>query len=415
MRVCRRSAPARPLLASLLLILFTAAAPAAESPQPLTPKETAELRATMHEVFDALAQLLPASLDDARFASESQRPKIDGWLHTLEAASAQVEKHTGARDAGFGEISRSLARDVAETRRRFERGHYLEAQFYISELTSNCVACHSRLPKARDYPLAKNLTDRPEVQALEPAARGRLLVATRQFDAALGLYEKRFADPAARPTELDLDGELLSYLIVCVRVQRDFARPRAALAKLAARPDAPRYLALDLRAWQAQLDELAAAPKGAPTLTRAAELVARGAALSAFPADRVSLVYDLAASSELMRLVALRQAEREELAEAYFRLGAIAARVERGAWVSEIDQDLETSIRLAPGGPYAETAYATLEEYTVEAYGGTEGADVPNDVQARLNELRALLDGAHGAKPSGGKAHEGKAREGTAK
>jgi len=389
-------------VASVCLVILAGGARAAEPSPELTPKETAELRETMHKVFDAISQLLPASLDDARFASEKERPKIQAWLQTLGQAASQVERHTGQRDAGFGEISHSLARDVAETRRRFERGRYLEAQFYISELTSNCVACHSRLPKARDFPLAKKLTDRPEVQALEPEARARLLVATRQFDSALGLYESRLADRAVRPADLDLDGELLTYLIVCLRVQRDFARPRAALAKFADRADVPRYLKRDVRAWLAQLDELAAAPSAAPSLARAKELVAKGATLSEFPADRVSLVYDLAASSELMRLVAMRQAEREELAEAYFRLGAIAARVERGAWVSEIEQDLETSIRLAPGGPYAETAYATLEEYTVEAFGGTEGADVPDDVQARLRQLRALMDGARAGKP-----HEG--------
>jgi hypothetical protein len=386
----------------LCLLVLASGAAAAEPPPAPTAKEAEALRATMHEVFDALAQLLPASLDDARFASEAERPKIEGWLRTLERASAQVERHTSTRDAGFGELSHSLARDVAEIRERFERGHHVEAQFYISELTSDCVACHSRMPKARDFPMAKRLTDRPEVRALEADARARLLVATRQFDAAQSLYEARMRDPKVRPADLDLDGELLTYLIVSVRVQRDLARPRAALGKLATRTDLPRYLKQNVHAWQAQLDELASAPSGAPSLARAKELTARGAAVSQFPADRLGLVYDVAASSELLRLVALRQSERSELAEAYFQLAAIGARIERGAWVAQVEQDLESSIRAAPGGPFAESAYGRLEEYTVEAFGGTEGAEVPDDVQARLKELRTLVDGARGAKPPEG-------------
>lgn len=367
------------------------------APSGTVPAGTAALRDTMHEVFEAIAQLLPLSLDDRRFASPEERPRIEGWLLTLGKASEDIERHTGERDAGYGQIAHSLARDVADARRRFSRRHYAQVQFDISQMTSTCVACHSRLPKERDFPLAKRFTDRPEVQSLKPAARALLLVATRQFDAVLPLYESRFADPSVRPSDLDIDGELLSYLVVCVRVQRDAARPQTALAKLAARPDVPRYLKHNLAAWQKQLGELAGTMQTPPSLAHARQLVARGRALSAYPADRVSLVYDLAASSDLLQLVAARQIGQDGLAEAYFELGGIAARIERGAWIPEIEQDLEIAIRLAPGGPFAEKAYALLEEYTLETYGGSEGVDVPDDVTARLAELRALLDAARRA------------------
>lgn len=355
-------------------------------------EEANRLRLTMHEVFDALSGLLPLSLDDQRFQSPEERPKIDTWLTTLAAAASDVERHTGARDPGFGQISHSLRHDVAEIRQRYALGRYHEAQFYISQLTENCVACHSRLPKARDFPLAHKLTGDPGVQRLEPRQRARLLVATRQFDPALALWEARFADPTIRPADLDLDGEILSYLIVCIRVQRDFARARGALEKLASRPDLPRYLAMDVRAWIAQLDELAGAGDSEPTLASARIRLDRGRALSEFPADRVALVYDLSASSDLHRLVARHPSSKAELAEAYYLLGAIDARLEQGSWVSETEQHLESAIRTDPGGPFADRAYAVLEQYTVLAYGGASGATVPADVESRLQELRELVD-----------------------
>ena len=354
--------------------------------------EASRLRATMHQVFEALSKLLPVSLDDTLFQSPAEKPKIEAWLTTLAAAAGDVERHTGARDPGFGQISRSLTRDVAEIRQRYALGRYAEAQFYVSQLTENCVACHSRLPKARDFPIAQKLTSDPGVQALEPRERARLFVATRQFDAALALWEARFADASIRPAELDLDGEILSYLVVCIRVQRDFARPRAALEKLASRPDVPRYLAMDLRAWVAQLGELAASAKAEPTLAIARAQLERGRALSEFPADRVGLVYDLSASSLLHRTIARHQASKAELAEAYYLLGAIDARLDQGSWVSETEQHLESSIRTDPSGPFADKAYAVLEEYTVLAYGGASGENVPADVEARLGELRKLVD-----------------------
>ena len=354
--------------------------------------EASHLRETMHQVFEALSQLLPVSLDEQRFQSPAEKPKIEAWLATLAAAAGDVERHTGARDPGFGQISRSLARDVAEIRQRYALGRYPEAQFYVSQLTENCVACHARLPKARDFPIAQKLTNDPAVKALEPRERARLFVATRQFDQALALWESRFADRSIPPAELDLDGEILSYLVVCIRVERDLARPRTALEKLAARPDVPRYLGMDLRAWLAQLAELAGAGKAEPTIALARQQLERGRALSEFPADRVSLIYDLSASSLLHRLIARHKSSKGELAEAYYLLGAIDARLDQGVWVSETEQHLESSIRTDPGGPFAEKAYAVLEEYTVLAYGGASGETVPADVETRLDGLRKLVD-----------------------
>ena len=380
----------RSVRSSLLLVVLLGLPAPALAAEP-SPQEAAQLRETMHKVFDSLLVVLPLSLDDERFASPAERTKIQAALDAMASEARDVDAHTGRRDAGFGAIAQSLGRDIDDARRHYARGHYPEAQFAISQLTSNCVACHSRLPKARDFPLAQKLTDSPEVKSLEPVEQVRLLVATRQFDAALDLCEKRFADPALRPVDLDLDGTLLTYLLISVRVERNLPRARGALAKLAARKDVPLYLSLDLNAWLAQLDELAKSPKAEPTLAHARTSIEAGRKLSQFPADRVALVYDLSASSELMRLVAAPGLAKPEAAEAYFLLGATAARIERAAWVTEIEQDLETSIRTDPTGPYAKTAYALLEEYTFEAYGGSEGVNVPQDVEDRLRELKTLI------------------------
>ncbi len=385
-------------VASLILALGIAVAPGAFAAADADAQEANRLRESMQQVFEALAQLLPASLDDDRFASPAERPRIEAWLATLAAASSDIERHTGARDPGFGQISRSLNRDVAEIRQRYALGRTVEAQFYVSQLTENCVACHSRLPKARDFPLAQKLTNDAVVKTLEPRQLARLYVATRQFDPALALWEKRFADPSLKPAELDLDGEVLSYLIVSIRVQRDFARARSTLQKLATRPDMPRYLATDVRAWIAQLAEVEASPKDDATLANARAQLEKGRALSEFPADRAALVYDLSASSDLHRLVARHPTSRAELAEAYYLLGAIEARLEQGSWVSETEQHLESSIRTDPGGPFAEKAYVVLEQYTVLAFGGASGATVPADVEQRLDELRKLVDSSQAGK-----------------
>ena len=92
-------------------------------------------------------------------------------------------------------LSRSFADDVREIRARWAAGHLEEARYYVVELTQNCVACHARVPAAREFPLADDLLAREEVADLPPRERAALQVAVRRFDAALSTWEGLFADP----------------------------------------------------------------------------------------------------------------------------------------------------------------------------------------------------------------------------
>ena len=53
---------------------------------------------------------------------------------------------------------------------------------------------------------------------------------------------------------------------------------------------------------------------------------------------------------------------------------------------------LEAAIRLAPDAPFAEDAYAVLEEYIIIGWGGASSTDLPADEWTKLRELRQLID-----------------------
>jgi hypothetical protein len=96
----------------------------------------------------------------------------------------------------------------------------------------------------------------------------------------------------------------------------------------------------------------------------------------------------------LLRWVEARRAtgetQGEELAEAYYLLGLAESHLARDTWASETPSYLEAAIRLAPQGRYAARAYALLEEEIVLGYTGSGGTRIPDDVEARLRELRDL-------------------------
>ena len=113
---------------------------------------------------------------------------------------------------------------------------------------------------------------------------------------------------------------------------------------------------------------------------------------SFLPTDRAALVHYVVASTILHRYIESHPIGGPDIAEAYYLLGLTESRVGRAYWVSQADFFLETAIRMAPKQPFAEQAYALLEEETILEWSGSSGIHLPANVEQRLSELRELID-----------------------
>jgi hypothetical protein len=360
----------------------------------------------MRVVFEEMKELIPLSLDEERWSAPESREKILAALDRLEGAAAVLESHGRRREAGFNELALGLAADLRETRERFRLGQAEEARFFLTGSLQNCVACHVRLPSDRSFPLAEQLTDKMEIDALDPREKAWLLVTVRRFDEALSVWEGLIVDPELPASQLDASGVLVDYLNVAIRVRGAIRRVSKTLEDFAAREDLPVYLDRRVREWRAALDGLNPKKFGetAPaslelgvSLAREAGEVAEG------PYGRDGLIQDLAAASHLVRWLEqdrarraartrnLTEKERGKIARAYYWLGVVEARSLDGFWVNLSERHLEAAIRSDPKGPLAERAYALLEETQVLGYGGSSGVHLPTDVWNTLKELRELM------------------------
>jgi hypothetical protein len=316
-----------------------------------------ETAATMEGMFEAVRFLLPLSLSDERFEDPASREAILAVLQTLEESGSQLEAHGRGREASFSFLSRSLARDSAEIRQRYESGRVAEARFLLHQLTENCVACHSRLPSDSEFPLGQRFVQQANIADLPLDERVNLEMATRQFDRALATYEALFASPETSPTDLDLMGHFDAYLELSIRIRQDASRPARVLEQFSTRPDLSPSLRANLSQWIASLHALEKRRLGGSD-----------------------------------RFVAAHPQDGRELAEAYYWLGVIESRVGRTFWLSQTEYFLEAAIRLAPSSPFAQRAYELLEEFVVSGYTGSSGVNVPADAKARLQELHELID-----------------------
>jgi hypothetical protein len=372
-----------------MLLLLALPAPAEEGAPALD-----EPRATMHRVFDALAVLLPASLDEDTFHDPAHRDALQLSFEALVAATNRLSDHGALRHAAFGALSRTLAQDADEAASLFARGRMEEAAFSVQHLTQRCVTCHSRLPSARKFPLGERLLEKVPSDELDPGERALLLVATRQFDASLAAWEGHFEDPSVAPVQLDQSGELADYLTIAIRVERDLPRAERTLLALDARDDGARYLHDRLALWSATLATLAESPPS-PTLVRARELMAQSARLTQFPGASDGLVHDLAASAVLEQYVHAKRGVEPpdlELAEAFYRLAIIEERTSWSWWTPQSDAYLEAALRSAPLGPYAPPAYRRIEEILLADHGAARDAELPEHERTRLQALQKMME-----------------------
>ena len=370
------------------------------APRPAAAEEAASEtpRATMQRVFDALATLLPESLDPDRFGDPARRDAIQLAFEALATSAEDLARHGERRDAGFAALSRSLADDADLAADRFARGRVEEAAFHVQQLTQRCVGCHSRLPSAREFPMADRLLGRVELRELAPEDRARLYVATRRFDGALGAWEAMFVDPAVPPVALEQGGQLVDYLTVAIRVAGALERAERALRTLAARADTPRYLRTRLTRWADALLDLRAPAPGVSRLERGAALAARAQSLGEFPTAHDGLVYDLYASALLHQEVEARAsapgagAPDTELSRAFFLLGAIEDRTVYSYWLPQTESYMEAALRAAPRGPFGRPAFERIEEILLLDYGALRLEDLPEDARKRLAELARLME-----------------------
>ena len=325
----------------------------------------ATTREVMHRVFDAIAYLLPLSVRDASQATSWDRELIDTKLATLQQASGALVAHAKGKDDEFRYLARSFDETTRDIANSFRETWPSYAYFSLMELTQHCVACHSRLPSDAQSAFGQRLMARVDPADFDPSELAQLYVATRQFDAAEAVLERKLLGPKEDAIDLDTAGVLLDYLDLTLVVRQDTARASALLKKFAARPDTPHYLRDRIAGWQENLKALAPVLNGAPSLAKAHELFVTADGLTRAPRGRERAIHDLVAASQLQRYIAANpRATGEDIADAYYMLGIIALRtIEPKYSVPEMELLFASAIRAAPQGPHAHEAYNLLEEF----------------------------------------------------
>jgi len=345
----------------------------------------------MRGVFVTLTTAYKYSLDAQAFEDPANRTKIQSSLQALVANASELERHGIELDPSFDYLKRSLAKDATEALNRFGQGQYVGSRWMLNKLVENCVTCHSKLPAEQSLGIGTAFMKDAEVKSLDPLPRAELEIATRQFEAALATYEKVFADRTVSPQTISITGAFESYIRLCVGVRKEPERAVRTFATFAAREDVPDNLRALVREWIRSLGAVDLDVVPADGLAVGRRLIDESMVRIRFPKDRNRQVEFIWAATLLHQYLREGWGGDEQVAEAYYLLGVAESHVSRSYWISETDYLLELAIRKAPRTQVARDAYDFLEEYTLAGHSVT-AREVPEDVEKRLTELRALVE-----------------------
>ena len=328
----------------------------------------------MWKLYDAIAYLLPLSVRENPTLTEADQALVDSHLAHLRTGANELAKHGGSRGENFELLAKSFNETTKDIEDGF-RGQWPGYSYHsLTELTQHCVACHSRLPAESVPALGQKILARVNTEEFATWNLVNLLIATREFDAAMNKLEKALLDPLTPATELEYSGQLITYLRVAINVDGDVRRPYEFFDKFLQREDLPYYLSFRIKHWQNDLETLGKYLNEPPSLKIAKKILTDTDKITHVPGDAVRAVSDLIAAAIMQQLVdSSVDISPNEAAEAYFNLGVIALRTfELDFSVPELEYLFVAAIKSEPNGPFAKTAYRYLEEF-----GYIEDPDAP--------------------------------------
>jgi hypothetical protein len=366
------------ILLGVVAILITAAS---------NPKVPA--KQVMGGIYEALQNILPYGLSEEKFADQKNREVLRRNIKTLAEQASILPVHTQHQDTTFKHIGTTLALDAKEIQRRFDEGRIRQALFLLGSITDHCVACHSRFP-APSSNKAEGLVERVDMKSLTPEEKARLYLITRQFDKAMVAYRDLILSDEYRTEDILMEDWVDDYLLITVRVKRDFDSAKTTLTKLRSRQGLPAFAQNDLDSWIASIDQLKPKRHLKPTLENARGLIQDAKKQSEHPMDRQGQIHYLLASSLLHEYLAT-QPKGESAAEGYFLLDLSESMAGKDYLFAQNEFYLEAAIRSAPRSGFAKKAFHRLEEAILFGYSGSSGVHIPDDVRAHLDELRKLV------------------------
>lgn len=359
----------------------------ASGTKPPTEETSASWQAKMQQLTSTLSELLPIITDARSYNDVEKRKVLESRMSDLKQLAHEINVSTPMpdQDPSLQLIGKRFEDNLKLAVDSFQSGHVEFSRSVFKNALAQCVQCHTRLETG---PLLTKPQFLNTLQKVSIVERVQFLIASRYIDDAIAEINAALAK-----------GDTLSIvawqklvqmgLIVNVRFRHDAKQSNQFIMMLSQNKNVPYFIKRHLPFWQQSLRDWTRNPKPQISLKAAQQLVSKAEAAQKASHSEGGLIDYLRAGSILHQFLAKAQVPSAK-AEALYQLGLIYENIgEIGAWSMNEDY-YELCIRVQPHSEIAKKCFARYEESTISGFSGTGGLYIPDDIQKKMNELRAV-------------------------
>ena len=349
----------------------------------------------MQALYRSLADLLTDVTSDRRFNDPARRATIQKNVDELARLSHDVARTMAPAadpDPTVQIISALMGSEVKRASKELRRGNRSYARSILRNVPSYCIACHTRNATGPQF---SQLSIEPAKGALSALERSEFYAATRQFDRAQGELNRLIQSPTGPESSTwDWERAVRQALVLAVRVKKSPEQAMTVVNAVLGAAHAPAFLKEDAKGWLSSIKDWQNESSRKFTdeagyYAEAVRLLAKARELQKYPMDRTADIVYLRASAAVHDL--MQFAPNGVHAGDALLLAGLTYEVLAPLRVEDLHTIYyEACVRRSPHTELSENCFRRFESSAVLGYTGSAGVEVPEDLRAKLRELRGL-------------------------
>lgn len=341
----------------------------------------------MQSLTRHLSELLPLLTDPKSASDPEKKVFFESKISELKKIAQDINESTPApdHDPTLKLIGKRFEENLKLSLESFNTGHIEFSRTIFKNALAQCVQCHTRLEVGPALAQPQFINSLQKVAIVEKV---QFLIASRYFDDAL--KEISFAINNDPNLSIVAWQKLVQMgLIINTRFKSNPKLTLQFLKQLEQNKTIPFFIKRNLPYWKSSLNEWAKNSKLNANLKSAQTIMTRADSAQKASRSEGGTIDYLRASHLLHHFLAKAQAPSAK-ADALYQLGMIYENIgEIGAWSMNEDY-YELCIRTQPHSEIAKKCFERFKESTIAGFSGTGGLNIPEDVQKRMSELRAI-------------------------
>lgn len=348
----------------------------------------------MNKAFLTLTELMPFILSDNKFKEKKNDALIKKHLTDFETEFKLAGHDQLLKNDLFAPSYKMMMDSVQESRSAFNNGKKDFALWMLRDSISTCLECHTRLPPEHTSSFQDGDIQIESGKYKDAFELGVTYMIVRRFVDAKEQFLRVIQDKLIKKEEMGFIKPFQQILMIEMKVKKDPAAMLAFLTPFLDKKISTEELR-ELNNWKERLEVLVtekSLKNGIHSEKELKEFIARR--LTPIEGDIYEDKYkpDLLLASGLLSVYFFQNPQVGSAPILNYWLGKIEGELRKDDFLSSADLFLKQCIKKYPLHPVAKKCLATLKENNEFMYSGSRGTEIPPEVEAEIEELKALIE-----------------------